>query len=628
MFAFATPFYPPRLAKHASRAGLVLVVLALASTVLAAPASAQTIPKRCQIIGTDGPDVLTGTSGDDIICGLGGDDVILGLAGDDEILGGSGNDLINGGAGDDAIRGDGGRDVLIGAQGRDVLRGGNDDDHLVGGSGDDELRGGNGDDRIAGGVGADVLRGGNGNDLARGAGGNDTIFGGSGDDIIKGGAGNDRLRGGPGVDICQDSFIRTNAINCEFGKGGDDSAVSISRQIWNLRGNVEFVYSMTITKPCPSLDDCGVPVFAETVYVNGPEATSSFGAPAFTAAELFDEAALAAEAGRKVVYHPNLGLPTHIDNAQGGSLRVEDIDLRDELRARFVAARSAWVEAGLTDYSYTVTTSCFCPFIVPIRVSVTDGSIVSGEPLGQGAQEWSGGVQTIEQHFDDLAELLDGAAIEVHAEFDSTYGLPLIVSVDVHRQIADEERSIAITDFVDASEGNDVADVGEEIVAPALPGDGGEDVPRDPDPEEPAPADGDPETPGIDTPEVVSVRGIQVSVEIAAQVEALLDAAEASGFVLSGGGFRDPQRQIELRKKNCGTSDFAIFEMPADQCNPPTARPGQSQHEKGLAIDFTSAGRLITSTSDPAFIWLTDNAPGFGFINLPGEPWHWSTTGN
>ena len=127
---------------------------------------------------------------------------------------------------------------------------------------------------------------------------------------------------------------------------------------------------------------------------------------------------------------------------------------------------------------------------------------------------------------------------------------------------------------------------------------------------------------------IVDVAGIQVNATIAGQVEALVAAAARDGFTLAGGGYRDPARQIELRRANCGQSDYAIWDMPASQCSPPTARPGQSMHEQGLAIDFTSSGRLVTSRSEAAFVWLAANAPAFGLANHPAEPWHWSTNGN
>ena len=121
---------------------------------------------------------------------------------------------------------------------------------------------------------------------------------------------------------------------------------------------------------------------------------------------------------------------------------------------------------------------------------------------------------------------------------------------------------------------------------------------------------------------------IYVNKSIATQVQALLAAATAAGLSLSGGGYRDSAQQIALRVAHCGTSDYAIYQMPASQCSPPTARPGTSMHEQGLAIDFTSNGALIQDHSDPAFVWLTANASRYGLFNLPSEPWHWSINGN
>lgn len=122
---------------------------------------------------------------------------------------------------------------------------------------------------------------------------------------------------------------------------------------------------------------------------------------------------------------------------------------------------------------------------------------------------------------------------------------------------------------------------------------------------------------------IVNVRGIQVAEAIADDVEALLAAAEADGLVLEGWGFRDQQLQVELRQLNCGTSDYDIFERPPEECSIPTALPGMSLHEMGLAIDFTNTAARNSET----FIWLSQNAASFGFFNRPSEPWHWSTTG-
>lgn len=110
---------------------------------------------------------------------------------------------------------------------------------------------------------------------------------------------------------------------------------------------------------------------------------------------------------------------------------------------------------------------------------------------------------------------------------------------------------------------------------------------------------------------------ITVASSIADNTQALLNAAP-SALNLCGWGWRSSQRQQELwDEHNCDTG-----------CTVPTARPGSSMHEQGLAIDFTSNGQTIQSRSSAAFQWLDANAGRYGFQNLPSEPWHWSTNGN
>lgn len=137
-----------------------------------------------------------------------------------------------------------------------------------------------------------------------------------------------------------------------------------------------------------------------------------------------------------------------------------------------------------------------------------------------------------------------------------------------------------------------------------------------------------PTTPVTDQSEIVSVgNGIRVHRSIADDIRRLLTDAAADGVPLAGGGYRDPAGQIRVRKNNCGTSNYAIYEMPASQCRPPTARPGTSMHERGLAIDFTFNGRIIHSRSGAGWDWLKANAANYGLTNLPSEAWHWSTSG-
>lgn len=126
---------------------------------------------------------------------------------------------------------------------------------------------------------------------------------------------------------------------------------------------------------------------------------------------------------------------------------------------------------------------------------------------------------------------------------------------------------------------------------------------------------------------LTTVQGITINTQIADDVAALLDAAAAEGLHLHGSGYRDNEHQIDLRRAHCGTSRYAIYEMPSSQCSPPTARPGASMHEQGLAIDFTCDGVLITARTSPCYEWLDTNAAQYGLHELSSgaEPWHFST---
>jgi len=115
---------------------------------------------------------------------------------------------------------------------------------------------------------------------------------------------------------------------------------------------------------------------------------------------------------------------------------------------------------------------------------------------------------------------------------------------------------------------------------------------------------------------------IRVHREIADSTRDVLNLSDQQGLVLCGAGYRSISAQIALRRAHCPD----VYSSPASACSPPTARPGQSLHERGLAIDFTCNGGSI-GRSSPCFAFLIENAPDFGLYNLPSEPWHFSSDG-
>lgn len=122
-----------------------------------------------------------------------------------------------------------------------------------------------------------------------------------------------------------------------------------------------------------------------------------------------------------------------------------------------------------------------------------------------------------------------------------------------------------------------------------------------------------------------------VKVFMAAQADGV--ALGAVGFTNGGPGGWTVNRHIQrseqqraLRVSNCGPSIYAVYLMPPSACKIPTARLGQSAHEMGRAVDFTSEGRALTYDSS-AFRWLQANGALYGWKNTePDQPWHWEYT--
>jgi hypothetical protein len=105
---------------------------------------------------------------------------------------------------------------------------------------------------------------------------------------------------------------------------------------------------------------------------------------------------------------------------------------------------------------------------------------------------------------------------------------------------------------------------------------------------------------------------------IYARLTAMLEAAKKDGVDIKiSSGFRSYERQAELYEANCGSGSRT--------CNPPTAKPGTSNHETGIAVDFHSIDRYArNNVGNEKWYWLIDNSYDYGFFQLNVECWHWS----
>ncbi|HEY9720820.1 MAG TPA: D-alanyl-D-alanine carboxypeptidase family protein [Oscillatoriaceae cyanobacterium] len=108
---------------------------------------------------------------------------------------------------------------------------------------------------------------------------------------------------------------------------------------------------------------------------------------------------------------------------------------------------------------------------------------------------------------------------------------------------------------------------------------------------------------------MVTREGKLMSPEIAPKFDKMVAAAKAAGVNLEMEMcYRSYQEQEKLYQAYLnGTGNIA-------------AKPGTSNHEKGLAIDFKG--------TPGAFDWLKAHASSFGLYNYPPEPWHYSIDGH
>lgn len=106
-----------------------------------------------------------------------------------------------------------------------------------------------------------------------------------------------------------------------------------------------------------------------------------------------------------------------------------------------------------------------------------------------------------------------------------------------------------------------------------------------------------------------------------ASYKKMWDEANLAGFNISGGGHRTYDSQMTLRNQNCPDP----INSRASDCSPPTAKPGRSMHEWGLAVDISN----LTNSNfhQDVYNWMVANASTYGWIQLESERWHWSTNG-
>lgn len=121
-----------------------------------------------------------------------------------------------------------------------------------------------------------------------------------------------------------------------------------------------------------------------------------------------------------------------------------------------------------------------------------------------------------------------------------------------------------------------------------------------------------------------TVDGNDVASLLSERVVKLIAEAKAAGVNLTvSSGVRTYESQQSLYASNCGASG----------CSPPTAKPGTSSHEFGVAVDWGLNGKTFcfpsgsTCPGNKGYEWMMANAQKYGFYKLNSEAWHFSMDG-
>jgi D-alanyl-D-alanine carboxypeptidase len=144
-------------------------------------------------------------------------------------------------------------------------------------------------------------------------------------------------------------------------------------------------------------------------------------------------------------------------------------------------------------------------------------------------------------------------------------------------------------------------------------------------------------SPNFPRPKIQNPFGLQLRQEAAVATVAMAKAMKdgGAGTLILNSGFRTYKNQQGLYNRTRDTRGLAVAEKLS-------ARPGHSEHQLGLAADFSVRGQgcviMVCFGKSEAGMWLAENAHQFGFVlrypkgykQITGfqyEPWHFRYVG-
>lgn len=116
--------------------------------------------------------------------------------------------------------------------------------------------------------------------------------------------------------------------------------------------------------------------------------------------------------------------------------------------------KEKWQDANISHYRYHLSITCFCVFSqdMPLIIEVQDGEVVSmefqsGNEIDPSLHETFDKYATIDRLLAEMEAGLNGAADEVIASYDETYGFPTEVTIDFVKEATDDELYFSLSNF-------------------------------------------------------------------------------------------------------------------------------------------------------------------------------------
>jgi hypothetical protein len=119
-----------------------------------------------------------------------------------------------------------------------------------------------------------------------------------------------------------------------------------------------------------------------------------------------------------------------------------------DAKARLDDNRDRWNSQQATRYEFTLRQACFCAINGPVRVTVSNGSVVTAIRISDGQALDTRYVSSIESLFDFIERGIANHSAVLDVTYDPTLGYPSRIVSDGSVNIADDEVTYEVGDVV------------------------------------------------------------------------------------------------------------------------------------------------------------------------------------